>query len=137
MIISRIFFELSKNHISGARDGQHRRELENDNEREGSPSPGSGNKRQKVASGSGGSCSSKESTLGGLGHRESEVGPGGLGEKLPLPANLAMGKNRASLLDNAPNYFYPKQISSAKNNFLKIYLLSFLFYRSWTKQRRY
>ena len=105
MIISRIFFKLSKNHISGARDGQHRRELENDNEREGSPSPGSGNKRQKVASGSGGSCSSKESTLGGLGHRESEVGPGGLGEKLPLPANLAMGKNRVSVLDNnAPNY---------------------------------
>ena len=42
--------------------------------------------------------------MGGLGHRESEVGPGGLGEKLPLPANLAMGKNCASLLDNAPNY---------------------------------
>ena len=42
--------------------------------------------------------------MGGLGHRESEVGPAGLGEKLPLPANLAMGKNCASLLDNAPNY---------------------------------
>jgi len=81
--------------LLGARDGQHRRELENDNEREGSPSPGSGNKRQKVASGSGGSCSSKESTLGGLGHRESEVGPGGLGEKLPLPANLAMDLGRS------------------------------------------
>ena len=38
------------------------------NDREGSPSPGSGNKRRKVASGSGGSCSSKES--GPLGHNE-------------------------------------------------------------------
>ena len=88
------FFFIKQNlNISGARDGQHRREIENDNAREGSPSPGSGNKRRKVASGSGGSCSSKESTLGGLGHRESEVGPGGQGA--PPVGPLAMGKKYA------------------------------------------
>lgn len=42
---------------------------EEENDREGSPSPpGSGGKRRKVASGSGGSCSSKES--GPLGHAD-------------------------------------------------------------------
>lgn len=53
--------------LLGARDG-HRREDRDDKDREGSPSPGSGNKRRKVASGSGGSCSSKES--GTLGHQD-------------------------------------------------------------------
>ena len=70
--------------------------------------------------------------MGGLGHRESEVGPGGLGEKLPLPANLAMGKNCASLLDNAPNYLpswvcYTKEISSAKNYCPKINLCTYSY----------
>ena len=44
---------------------------EEDNDREGSPSPGSGGKRRKVASGSGGSCSSKES--GPLGHADQQA----------------------------------------------------------------
>merc|ERR1719429_511890 len=61
--------------LLGARDqvpprmtpGGSREDVEND--REGSPSPpGSGGKRRKVASGSGGSCSSKES--GPLGHAD-------------------------------------------------------------------
>ena len=56
--------------LLGAREAQQIRSNE-ESERDGSPSPGSGNKRRKVASGSGGSCSSKES--GGLGHDNSVI----------------------------------------------------------------
>ena len=64
--------------LLGARDGIHNRVARQDadrdadsaNEREGSPSPVSGHKRMKVASGSGGSSSSKESS--GMGHRDDQ-----------------------------------------------------------------
>ena len=67
--------------LLGARDGIHNRVARQDadrdadsaNEREGSPSPVSGHKRMKVASGSGGSSSSKESS--GMGHRDDQPEP--------------------------------------------------------------
>ena len=86
---------------TGAREG-HRREDRDDKDREGSPSPGSGNKRRKVASGSGGSCSSKES--GTLGHQDAQP---------PSMAAMDLGRSKENAEDGPHDFDKEAMLSMA------------------------
>jgi len=87
--------------LLGAREG-HRREDRDDKDREGSPSPGSGNKRRKVASGSGGSCSSKES--GTLGHQDAQP---------PSMAAMDLGRTKENAEDGPHDFDKEAMLSMA------------------------